>query len=39
MILILLLEVRHLKNIIKLTRTITTAIIIVLIMKTIRTIK
>ena len=39
MILILLLEVRHLKNIIKLTRTITTAIIIVLIMKTITTIK
>ena len=39
MILILLLEVRHLKIIIKLTRTITTAIIIVLIMKTIRTIK
>ena len=39
MILILLLEVRNLKNIIKLTITITTTIIIVLIMKTITTIK
>ena len=41
MILILLLEVRNLKNIIKLTITITTAIIIVIviIMKTIVTIK
>ena len=37
MILILLLEVRNLKNIIKLTRTIT-AIVIVLIMKTITSI-
>ena len=39
MILILLLDVRNLKSIIKLTRTITTAIIIVLIRKTITTIK
>ena len=35
----LLLEVRNLKNIIKLTRTITTTVIIVLIMKTRTTIK
>ena len=39
MILILLLDVRNLKSIIKLTRTITTTIIIVLIRKTITTIK
>ena len=39
MILILLLEVRNLKNIIKLTITTTTIIIIVLKMKTITTIK
>ena len=37
MILILLLEVRNLKNIIKLTRTITAIIIIVLVMKRITT--